>query len=289
MTREKCFGFASLLAITVFAANAHANDVECYFSEECDDDLICFELACVAPDAPLASCADDSECATFEEEEYIEVCDNGYCKPAAVLCGNEDGSCDSHAVYAYCDCENGPAVWPTELEAQPLSGEALYAECREHLTEQCWSEIPCSDEQFAYCESGENKYSALNNNCLEDGYYLVMATCCEDPGSVELSPAHRALIDCYLALDDDDCEEAAACQDTFWSSLDEEDGENGAETDVADADEDLPSERNQHNADGVGGANGINGGGTAKIVGCSVAVTSHGTGLVSLLKLIAGL
>lgn len=235
-----CAGAAALLWA------GWAQGANCYFSAECPGQQICVDTICVEPDEALSACVkgDDSECS------WDETCDEGHCKPVAVMCENPAGSCEVTSSSSECGCADGLGMGQSSGSSggdgggpPEKSGAELYVECVDLLERTCGTEAPniedyCTAEQQDWCETAIPKIEQMAKDCGIDfdGDETVSSETNEssvdpEPSDGDSDGAGRAgaipprpvpppedvplpdLISCCRMLEQEGSDEVAACID----------------------------------------------------------------------------
>lgn len=160
-------GCVSLIAVSTGGARAG----DCYFSAECDGQQVCVNAVCEDSGGALPACdvADESACS------WDETCDEGYCKPAGVVCENPAGSCEVTSSSSECGCADGMGMGSSSGGAPgggppEKSGEELYGECVDMLESTCGTEAPkiedyCTAQQQTWCEESIPKIEQMAGEC----------------------------------------------------------------------------------------------------------------------------
>lgn len=169
MTNHIPFIKWSLVAIGLFVSANAMSQESCFRADDCDDDAICINLECVTPESPLSSCASDDEC------DWHETCQQGNCKLAGVICENEGGICSYESDSSWCECASGEEMGSGSVGDVPIIPDRqLYEMCMEDLLMACDEEPMdpddyCTEDEKALCTDLIVKYETLDENCDEEG------------------------------------------------------------------------------------------------------------------------
>ncbi len=160
-----------LVSLFAVATATDASAQTCYRSTECEGAQICMDLQCVTPSIAL------SECEGLKGCDWLEECDQGYCKPIGVSCSNEYGQCSIDSNNSSCSCLSGDSMegagdYDGEGTPEVIADEVLYEMCTEAVEMMC--EAPpdveefCAPDQITQCEAILTQIYTLEETCESD-------------------------------------------------------------------------------------------------------------------------